>query len=124
MKEKIMNYEVELPQKFVASAYVSNWDLGDVYMTKGVVELLENMGPLEEDCEDEDGDDEIIEILKLHLEGDYGIVRNDAKDFERMSQARREGRAFTGIYPFGGTFVKVVTYPGLVRTVVCSIREN
>jgi hypothetical protein len=110
-----MIYDFEYPQEVLSADYLLGWNLGDVHVTEGVFNLLEEM---------EYSVDVLLGMLGKHLDGDYGIVNADAKDYERTNLARKEGRAFTGLFMLGGLLIKVVTNPWLGRTVVCLARED
>lgn len=110
-----MGYEIILSEGIFSSIYLPDWNLGDVCLTIGFAELIEHPSSDEE---------LLIEVLKSHLKGDYGIVNIDSIDLKRANEARAEGRPFASIFKVSSEYVKVVTNPSIRRTVVCLLNED
>lgn len=104
-----------IPQKIISTMNNIDWNLGDVYITDGVAELMEL---LPED------DDYLDRLLRSHLKGDYGLINGDPLDLSRTKKSREAGRTFTSLYQTENECIKIKTLPELKHTVICLVRED
>ena len=105
-------YAIELPEAFANTLVSRCWDLGDIFITQGAADLL-----------DEANIDVRVFLLR-HWAGDYGLISEDEIDSQRNQVAREEGRKFFSLFSDEEDCFKVVTVPSLNRTVVCLTRED
>lgn len=110
-----MLYHAVFPESVIASMHVPDWNLGEVCVTEGFADLLEDTLSAGEFFSN---------LLASQLRGDYGLINSDAADLQRTNQARREGRPFTGIFVAADECIKIVTQPTRQRTVICLMRED
>lgn len=105
-------YALMLPSWLLQSTVSPLWNLGDVYLTEGVMRCAEDQ-------------DLVVELyIKRHFSGDYGHVSTDSWDHARNEEAREDGQYFVSLYPVGEEILKVVTHPEIERTVLCLARED
>lgn len=105
-------YALHIPAEVAKVMVTPLWNLGDLFYTDGVFELMEHE-PFD-----------LGWYLMRHLAGDYGLLYVDELDRERTANARKEGRVFTSLFDLGDEMLKVVTVPSRRRTVVCLSRED
>lgn len=101
-----------LSQETAKALLGGGWNLGDVRITSGVMNAVE------------EGKLGVEQLLVRHFAGDYGVINSDPIDLRRTSCARLENRSFTSLYIQGAYCIKVVTHPSLDQTVVCLARED
>jgi len=105
-------YAIHFPENVAKVIVFRCWNLGDIYITAGVVDLLEH-------------EDFVVELpLIRHWAGDYGLVSMDELDHQQNTVNREEGRRFTSLFEVGEDCLKVVTLMVPRRTVVCLTSED